>query len=192
MSSKISSGLTLSTDYFMRNYYINNRNLATSSYRSDYSSVELSFEDSRALTRAAKRLPNNDYGSSTDTEDEDIGTTTRSSIEAFVETYNNTIDSAKDSDDHDTQRQLKRMKTLTNKYADELEEIGVTINKDGSLELNEDLLKSANNSKARKLFTEDSDYPTQLSKIAGKLNSAVHDNILSLINTQNLHIDISV
>ena len=60
--AKVSSGLSLSTNYFMRNYYANNRDVIKTSGRNDYTKIELSFEDSRALTRASKRLLNNDYG----------------------------------------------------------------------------------------------------------------------------------
>lgn len=59
--AKVSSGLSLSTNYFMRNYYANNRDVIKNSGRNDYTKIELSFEDSRALTRASKRLLNNDY-----------------------------------------------------------------------------------------------------------------------------------
>ena len=48
--AKVSSGLSLSTNYFMRNYYANNRDVIKTSGRNDYTKIELSFEDSRALT----------------------------------------------------------------------------------------------------------------------------------------------
>lgn len=106
MSTKVSSGLNLSTDYFMRNFYANNRNAIKSSGRIDFSNVELSYEDSRALSRAAKRLLVNDYGSGSETDDSDISETTKASIEAFVNTYNNAIDSGKSTEDYDTKHYL--------------------------------------------------------------------------------------
>ena len=51
--AKVSSGLSLSSNYFMRNFYANNRNVIKTSGRNDYTKIELSFEDSRALTRAS-------------------------------------------------------------------------------------------------------------------------------------------
>ena len=136
--AKVSSGLSLSTNYFMRNYYANNRDVIKNSGRNDYTKIELSFEDSRALTRASKRLLNNDYGSETDEKDNDISDTTRSSIEAFVTTYNNAIDSSKTTDSHDTKRYLKQLKSLTSKYSSELSEIGITVERSGKLTVNED------------------------------------------------------
>ena len=49
MSTKVSSGVSLSTNYFLRNFYTNNQKAAKTSGRSGYSNVELSYEDSRAL-----------------------------------------------------------------------------------------------------------------------------------------------
>lgn len=192
MSTKVSSGLTLSTDYFLRKYYSNNQKASKSSTRTDFSNVELSFEDSRALSQAAKRLVKNDYGSDADEEDSDIGETTRSSIEAFVDTYNNTVATGKKSSDYETKRYLKQLHSLSKKYSDQLADLGITVNSDGSLDLNEDLLKTADNSKARKLLSSDQEYPQKLLKISRRMNSAVQDNITALINTQNFHIDISM
>lgn len=190
--AKVSSGLSLSTNYFMRNYYANNRDVIKNSGRNDYTKIELSFEDSRALTRASKRLLNNDYGSETDEKDNDISDTTRSSIEAFVTTYNNAIDSSKTTDSHDTKRYLKQLKSLTSKYSSELSEIGITVERSGKLTVNEDLLKTANNSKVRKIFSPDQEYSKKAYSICGKFNNDVRDDIVSQINGKGLHINIAL
>lgn len=163
-----------------------------SSGRTNYSNVELSYEDSRALNRAAKRLSKSDYGSDTDEKDDDLSETSRAAIEAFVDTYNNTITSGKSSSDYETKRYVKQLNTLSKKHADELSDLGITINSDGTLDLNKDLLKTANNSKARKVLSSDQEYPQKLVKLSRRMNSAVQDNIFSLISTQNMHIDISL
>ena len=75
MSIKVSSGISLSTNYFLRNFYTNNQKAAKTSGRSGYSNVELSYEDSRALNRAAKRLSKSDFGSDTDEKDDDLNET---------------------------------------------------------------------------------------------------------------------
>ena len=112
--AKVSSGLCLSTNYFMRNYYANNRDVIKTSGRNDYTKIELSFEDSRALTRASKRL------------------------------------------------------------------------------LNEDLLKTANNSKVRKIFSPDQEYSKKAYSICSKFNNSVRDDIVSQINGKGLHINIAL
>lgn len=192
MSTKVSSGLSLSSDYFMRNYYKNNRDAIKSSGRKDLSNIELSYEDSRALSRAAKRLLRNDYGSDSDAEDSDISDTTKASIEAFVTTYNNALDSGKESTDHDTAHYVKQLKSLTKKYSDDLEEIGISIGSDGKLSIDDSLLSLADNSKLRDLFSSDKEYSKRVLSMASKMNNSVQSDIFSQVNGKGLHINISL
>ncbi|MDD6481588.1 MAG: hypothetical protein PUF65_04900 [Lachnospiraceae bacterium] len=191
--AKISSGLYLSSDFFLNNFYSNNRNVIKKNNRNDYSKLELSYEDSRALSKAAKRLPQNDYGSKEeDTKDDNINDTTKASIQAFVSVYNNTLDSGKSSTDYDTQHYIKRLRTMTKNHADELEDIGITIEKDGKLTVNEDLLKISDNSKVEKIFSSDNEFSKQVMKFANKLNFAIQNDIYSQINGKGLHINITM
>ena len=188
----VSSGVSLSTNYFLNNFYENNRSVSKSSGRSDYTKLELSYEDSRALTRAAKRLLKNDYGSDTDEKDTAISDTTRSALTAFVDTYNNTVDSSKTSTDHDTKYQLKKMKAYLHKYSDELEHIGISMESDGKLTINEDLLKTAKNSKVRKIFSSDQEFSKKFLNLSKKAHSAVESDIYSQINGKGLHVNIAL
>lgn len=188
----VSSGVSLSTKYFLNNFYENNRSVSKSSGRSDYTKLELSYEDSRALTRAAKRLLKNDYGSDTDEKDTAISDTTRSALTAFVDTYNNTVDSSKTSTDHDTKYQLKKMKAYLHKYSDELEHIGISMESDGKLKINEDLLKTAKNSKVRKIFSSDQEFSKKFLNLSKKAHSAVESDIYSKINGKGLHVNIAL
>lgn len=188
----VSSGVSLSTNYFLNNFYENNRSVSKSSGRSDYTKLELSYEDSRALTRAAKRLLKNDYGSDTDEKDTAISDTTRSALTAFVDTYNNTVDSSKTSTDHDTKYQLKKMKAYLHKYSDELEHIGISMESDGKLKINEDLLKTAKNSKVREIFSSDQEFSKKFLNLSKKAHSAVESDIYSQINGKGLHVNIAL
>lgn len=188
----VSSGVSLSTNYFLNNFYENNRSVSKSSGRNDYTKLELSYEDSRALTRAAKRLLKNDYGSDTDEKDTAISDTTRSALTAFVDTYNNTVDSSKTSTDHDTKYQLKKMKAYLHKYSDELEHIGISMESDGKLKINEDLLKTAKNSKVRKIFSSDQEFSKKFLNLSKKAHSAVESDIYSQINGKGLHVNIAL
>ena len=192
MSTKISSGLSLSSSYFMRNFYSENRNATKKSGRSDYSKTELSYEDSRALTRAVKKITSVDFGSDKDEKDSDINDSARASIQAFVETYNNTMDTAKSSSDSNTSRYYRQLKKLTGKYADELEDIGISTERNGKLSINDELLKTADNSKARKLLSGDSDFAKKTLTIAKKMNSAIRDDLFSQISSKKLHINITL
>ena len=188
--AKISSGLTLSTDYFMRNFYKSNRTVSKKNGRSNFSKIELSYEDSRALSRAAKRMLNTDFDTDED-EDADIGETMKSKIKAFVNTYNNALETG-DSNDYDTNRYLRQLKTLSRKHSDELSDIGITVEKDGTLTINEDLLKMADNSKVRKVFSSDNDFSQKSLRIANKLNNAVQNNIFAQVTGTGLRINITL
>jgi hypothetical protein len=181
----------------MRNFYKDNRDVIKSSNRKSFSNVELSYEDSRALSRAAKRLQRNDYTSTSsdsddDDDEDDLSDTTKASIEAFVETYNNAIESGSDSEDHDTARYIKQMKNLTKNYADELEEIGINIENDGTLSIDDELLSLADNSKLQDLFSSEQEYPRRVISLAAKMNDAVQSDIFSQIYEKGLHINISL
>ena len=188
--AKMSSGLTLSTDYFMRNFYKSNRTVSKKNGRSNFSKIELSYEDSRALSRAAKRMLNTDFDTDED-EDADIGETMKSKIKAFVNTYNNALETG-DSNDYDTNRYLRQLKTLSRKHSDELSDIGITVEKDGTLTINEDLLKMADNSKVRKVFSSDNDFSQKSLRIAKKLNNAVQNNIFAQVTGTGLRINITL
>lgn len=191
MALKISTALTLNTDFFMRNFYKENRSAIKSSDRNNFSNIELSYEDSRALSRAARRLMKNDYGTSED-EDTDIDDTTRSSIEAFVNVYNNALKTGKDTTDHDTEHYLRQLKTLTKKNADDLEEIGITLEKDGSLSINDELLKMADTSKVRKVFSSENDFTKTVWNLSKKLNISVQNDIYGQVTGNGLRINITM
>jgi hypothetical protein len=152
----------------------------------------LSYEDSRALSRAAKRLLSNDYGSDSDEEDSDISDTTKAAIEAFVTTYNNAIDSGTSSTDHDTKHYLKQLKNLTSEHADELEEIGISVGKNGKLTIDDSMLTLADNSKARSLFSPDQEYSKSVLSIARKMNTSVQNDIFAQVNGKGLHVNITL
>lgn len=191
MALKISTALTLNTDFFMRNFYKENRSAIKSSDRNNFSNIELSYEDSRALSRAARRLMKNDYGTSED-EDADIDDTTRSSIEAFVNVYNNALKTGKDTTDHDTEHYLRQLKTLTKKNADDLEEIGISLEKDGSLSINDELLKMADTSKVRKVFSSENDFTKTVWNLSKKLNISVQNDIYGQVTGNGLRINITM
>lgn len=127
MSTRVSSATNLSATYFMRNFYSNNRDAMKSSKRKEYSITELAYDDSTALHRAAKKLKNYKYSDDENTDN------IRQTVMALVDTYNNSIDSASNSSSSSMKRYAKQLKKLAGKYSDELENIGITINKDGTL-----------------------------------------------------------
>ena len=169
-SSNISSGVNLTSNFFLQNFYKYNRNAIKISTRSEYSKTELSYEDSRALKRAAAKLASFDY-----TEDENAGNIL-STVQAFIKTYNYTIESS-DSDSSDTYRQNRQLKALSQKYEKELKDLGITIEKDGKLSVSDNILKSSTKKELRKVFSEDSDYVRNIRSIARRMNSTSYDEV---------------
>ena len=170
MASVESSGISLTSDFFMKNFYKNNRTAFKTSTRSDYTQKELSYEDSRALKRALQKLASFDY------EEEENGDNIVSTIKAFAETYNNALSST-NSDDADTYRQNRQLKALSKKYAGELEDIGISIEEDGSFSISENILKSSSFEEVKKVFSKESDYMNKLKTIARRMHSTSYDEI---------------
>lgn len=169
-SSKISSGVNLTSNFFLQNFYKYNRNAIKTSTRSDYNRTELSYEDSRALKRAAAKLSSFDY-----TEGEN-GSNIVSTIQAFVKTYNYTMDSTS-SDTSDTYRQNRQLKALTKKYGDDLKDIGISIEEDGKLTVSENILKGSSFKEIHKVFSEESGYVQGIRTIAKRMNNSSYDEV---------------
>lgn len=170
VNTNTSSGIYLTSDFFLKNFYRNNHNAMKSSTRNDYTKTELSYEDTRALKRAVSKLASFDY-----TEDEN-GDNIVSTIQAFVKTYNHTMEStsAKNSD---TYRQNRQLKALTQKYGDDLKGIGISIKEDGTLDISDNILKKSSFKEIRNVFSDESDYIRGIRNIAKRMNTTSYDEI---------------
>jgi len=184
-SAKISTGVNLTTDFFMKNFYRANRNAFKASTRGDYNKTELSYEDSRALKRAASKLSSFRY-----TEDEN-GDNLVSTIQAFAETYNNAIDSSS-TKDTDTYRQNRQLKALTKKYGEELKDLGISIEDDGKLTINETLLKKSSFDDVKKVFSEESEYITSVKRIAKRMHATSAEEVYAMMTGNGGRINIQL
>lgn len=162
LSDFIGCGTTLSANYYVRNFYIANRDARTNSKRQSMNNTELSLADGLALRRAVKELRSSDFSDSQDTN-------IRNRVLAYIETYNNALSSTSDSSDHALTRSGKQLQSITKEYADSLDKIGITIKEDGSLASRDSLFKTASLSKFEKLFSGDSDYMQRTLACAKKI-----------------------
>lgn len=186
-SAYIGAGTTLSSGYYLRNFYISNRDARTSSKRSNMDSSALSLADGKALRRAIKELGSMEYNE----EQED---SIRNTALAFIETFNNTLSSTSKADDQTLTHTMKQMKALANEYASDFEDIGVTVKEDGTLSGGGSLFSSADISKFEKLFGKDSDLMQRTSAYAKRVErrsdalvtTAAYQNISEKNNTKNL------
>lgn len=165
-----SSATNLTSKFYLQNFYQMNRNAMKVSARKDYNQTELSYEDSRALKKAASKLSSFDYS------DEENGDNIVSTIQAFAETYNNTIESS-NAKDSDIYRQHKQLKALTQKYSDKLEDLGITIEEDGKLSISENILKGSSFEEVKEVFSNESDYISKMRTIAKRMNATSYEEI---------------
>ncbi len=165
-----STGISLTSEYYLRNFYKDNRKAFKASNRDDYTKNELSYEDSRALKRAVRALESYDYDES------ENGANIVSTIEAFVKTYNNTLSSCGDKGS-DSYRYNKQLQRLTKQYKDELEDIGVNIEKDGSLSISENILKGSTHKEVKKVFSKEAGYTRQVASISKRMNANSYEEI---------------
>lgn len=174
MAAVSGTGTSLTSTFYLRDFYVSNRNASSSSKRKDFSKNTLSHADAEALFRAVKKLRTFNYE-----DDSSDGANIYSSIRAYIETYNNALDSSKNSSDVSLERYSNYLKSLSDKYSDKLEDIGITIEKDGSLTANENLLKNADLSNVKKLFSKDSEYLNQTSRYAKRMITKAENAIFS-------------
>ena len=185
MSTRVSSATSLSSSYYLRNFYTNNRSAMKSSTRSNVSNTELAYDDSLALHRAAKKLKNYKYS------DEENSDNISGTVMAFVSTYNNSLDSANNSSSASMKRYAKQLKKLATKYSDEFEDMGITVNKDGSLKANETLVKKADMDTVKKVFGKDNGFTSSLYRISCQMsNSSYDDYYTSLRNGSNINLTV--
>ena len=78
-----------------------------------------------------------------------------SAVKAYVTNYNNVVSSAKDSTLTSKTSYVANMMSSTAANADKLSEIGLTVNANGTLMLNEGKLKEADISKVQDLFSSE-------------------------------------
>jgi len=180
-----SSATSLTSTYFMQNFYRYNRNVIKASNREHYHKPELSYEDSRALKRAASALSSFSYS------EDDNGDNLVNTIQAFTETYNNALDST-NSKDYDTNRQHKQLKALTKKFGEDLEDIGITIEEDGKLSVSENILKGSSFDEVKKLFSKEADYVKGIRNIAKRMNAQSHEEIYTLMTGNGGRLNITL
>ena len=172
MAATSGTAISLSESFYLRSFYKTNKDAAVSSKRKELSNSKLSQADAEALRQGVRKL--RDFDLSDKTED---GANIFSSVSAFLETYNNALSSCSKSGDYKMQRYAKQLKSLAKEYADELKDIGISINSDGTLKKNENLLKSADVSDIRDLFSKDADFANKVFRQAKHISSTASDLI---------------
>lgn len=187
MAATANTAVSLSESYYLRNFYKNNRDAAIAGKRKEMSAGKLSFADSEALRTAVRKLRSFDYN-----EDTDDGENIYSGVSAFLKTYNHAIESAHASGSASLKRYAKQLKNLTKEYTDELKAVGITVNSDGTLNKNENLLKGASISKINRLFGSDAAFASQSFRYAKRMNTLASDLMYTELTQKGTHINLSL
>ena len=91
----------------------------------------------------------------------------------FIDSYNNTLESSKKKDNAYVQKAGQKMSRLTEKYASELENMGMSTNSSGYLQISSTAVSNCNMSTFGTLFGKDSEYLKELKKYAKQINNHV-------------------
>lgn len=94
-----------------------------------------------------------------------------SAVKAYVSDYNDVVSAAKDSTLTNKTAYVANMMSSTAANADKLSEIGISVNSNGTIELDEGMLKKAGTSKVQELFSA-KDITSYGSTVASRLQFA--------------------
>jgi len=105
-------------------------------------------------------------------------------IQAFVDSYNDVLKNASDSDNMKVLRDALSITNSTKVHSALLSDVGITIGEDNKLSIDEDKLKEADISKLKSLFSGSGSYAYQVSARAASMTSAANseNNKLSTYN----------
>ncbi len=151
-----------SYDYYLRNAYSKYRDARKSDYRATQPNNTLVQADSSAIKTISAKLRKLEYD--TDHSDEILQTT-----KAFIETYNNLLDSSGKSDSNTIAKLQKQLSGMTEDEKEELESIGIKIKANGQLKLDEKVFGECKPSKIGKVFSSDNTFTKSLKTYASKI-----------------------
>ncbi|SDB06480.1 hypothetical protein SAMN02910417_00456 [Eubacterium oxidoreducens] len=166
-SFSITGSSSLKTDYYLRKYYGNDRNLRSSSAgRSGEKERNLSIADAKALRAAIK-----DLKKEVDHEDED----SLVEVSAFLNTYNNLMDATGDVDDKDVKAVKSKLNKLFDKYKEELKDMGITRKKSGELDVDKETFQKTTIEELSNLFSKEARFSKSFTALSKKMEQAATD-----------------
>ena len=126
--------MSLAVSGYVKQFYKGNTFGATATGRSGSDARKLVPADIKAIRRAVKNLGSYDY-------DDGEGSELMNKVQAFVNTYNNYMDSGKEMDNDQIDRYMSKLKKLTREHESELSEIGITRMSSGKLKVDKEKLQ---------------------------------------------------
>lgn len=166
----------LSYDYYLRNAYTKNRDARLSNNRISMSNNSLVIADSSATKIISEKLRKLDF-------DTDHSTEILQTTKAFIETYNNLIQSSGSSENNSITALKKKLTNMTKEEKEQLEAIGIEIKSNGQLNLDMDTFGECKPSKIAKVFSSDNtfmqsirSYASRIYKVSNQMASSYTSN----------------
>ncbi len=107
------------------------------------------------------------------------------SVEEFVSKYNDTIKRLGKTSNVLNDYYKKAMMEVVSENKDSLESIGISVDKNGTLSLDEEKLKGADRSKLKEILGSSSDFMSNLSFVASRVADNANANVQSIMNQYN-------
>lgn len=165
------------TDFYLRNFYGQSREYRKGTTRNGAEKHALALADTQALKKALREI-----GDVSEEKEEDAAI----EVSAFIQTYNNLMDSTEDIDDQDIKSLRKKIKSLTKKAAADLDNIGITVSEKGELKVRDSRLKDASYDSLMKVFGGESAYKKKITSYQKRLSNAAEAFNNKSISQKNL------
>lgn len=151
-----------SYNYYIRNAYTKNRNAIKADYRGSQPTPTIMSADADAVRRMAEKLRGLEY-------DSDHGTDVLQNAKAFIESYNNLIDSTGASDSSSISHLQKQLSKLVKDGKEELASIGIEIKSNGKLSLDEKVFAESRPAKIERILSGEGTFSESVRSIAKKI-----------------------
>lgn len=149
-------------NYYIRNAYTRNRNAIKADYRGTQPNPTIMSADADAVRRMVEKLRTLEY-------DSDHGVDVLQNTKAFVESYNNLLDSTDASDSSSIAALQKQLNRLTKNERDELASIGIEIKSNGKLSLDEKVFSESRPAKIGRILSAEGTFSSSVRSIAKKI-----------------------
>ncbi|SCW54976.1 hypothetical protein SAMN02910400_01256 [Lachnospiraceae bacterium C10] len=164
------TNLNITNNVYLRSLYRGNADLSKKDARKEAKKEAVAFADTNALVRGAKVLTSQAYSGDDRLDSKASKAKFYLQMKSFSDAYNYTMDSADQLGTVDAKKALKEMKSLRKDYKDELEELGVTFDEKGYMNLSSSAFDNIDKEEFEEMFGEDSQFLKELTKISKKLN----------------------
>ena len=160
--------VSVSNTLSIRLFYNHYSSVATGSTRKNSSTGTLSFADASALRNAIRNLQDFKFDDATKDQIQE-------KLKAFTDTMNNTLESATKygKGSSSVKNAASTIKNLNTQYASDLQKIGITVNKDGTMSLYESASKNYSTNRFTNFFDHDSQYLTDVYNAAKRITRRV-------------------